>query len=348
MSVSDYVLNEAVSGVASSSDFNENMHDIEDTNLSQFGHGVVSGAVGSAGTGLNVNITAGVFLLGVKLSKGSAVVPVPPSTSGVIWAVTDPDNADRVVYQVETGGATPSRATRVSDFTTDGSGVTSIANASGRVNLIPYSQALAEIIAARGSKASIDERLDIALNNDGTIKNGYVTEAMLAFAVATQAELDAHVAASDPHTVYQKESEKAAANGYASLDGSTLIPTAQIPPITEAMLAAALAAKLTQIEKNNQTGTTYTLVLSDAGKVVELNNASAITLTVPTNATVAFPVGTVIELFQQGAGQVTISPAGGVTIRSKDSNNKISGQYGAASLRKRDTDEWVLSGDITA
>lgn len=98
---------------------------------------------------------------------------------------------------------------------------------------------------------------------------------------------------------------------------------------------------------NAQTGTTYTLVLADAGKLVTLSNASAITLTVPTNASVAFAAGTSILLAQLGAGQVTVSPAGGVTVNSRGAALKIAGQYGAATLIKTATDTWILSGDIT-
>lgn len=99
---------------------------------------------------------------------------------------------------------------------------------------------------------------------------------------------------------------------------------------------------------NNQTGTTYTLVLADAGKVVELNNASAVALQVPTNASVAFPVGTTIELWQQGAGQVTVSAVtpGTTTIRSPSSMTALAVQYASATLRKRATDEWCLEGDL--
>lgn len=97
---------------------------------------------------------------------------------------------------------------------------------------------------------------------------------------------------------------------------------------------------------NAQSGTTYTLVLGDAGKLITLTNGSAITLTVPTNASVAFPVGTVIALAQGGAGTVTVSPAGGVTINSLDSKTDLSGQYATASLTKLATDTWLLSGGI--
>jgi hypothetical protein len=102
-----------------------------------------------------------------------------------------------------------------------------------------------------------------------------------------------------------------------------------------------------QAIENAQTGTTYTLALSDAGKMVTLTNASAITLTIPTNGSAAFPVNTRIDLLQYGAGQVTIAGAG-VTIYSSGSKLKLTGQYSGASLWKKATDTWVLIGDISA
>jgi hypothetical protein len=102
-----------------------------------------------------------------------------------------------------------------------------------------------------------------------------------------------------------------------------------------------------QAIENAQTGTTYTLALSDAGKMVTLTNASAITLTIPTNGSVGFPVNTRIDLLQYGAGQVTIAGAG-VTIYSSGSKLKLTGQYSGASLWKKATDTWVLIGDISA
>jgi hypothetical protein len=99
---------------------------------------------------------------------------------------------------------------------------------------------------------------------------------------------------------------------------------------------------------NDQTGATYTLQLSDAGKLVTLSNAAAITLTVPTNATAAFQTGQRIDLVQLGAGQVTVDPAAGVTVNSKDANDKLAAQYSAASLVYRGSDVWLLIGDLDA
>ncbi len=103
---------------------------------------------------------------------------------------------------------------------------------------------------------------------------------------------------------------------------------------------------VTTVPENAQTGTAYTLVIGDAGKMVTLSNAASITLTIPTNASGAFPVGTRIDIAQYGAGQVTVGGAG-VTIRSSGSKLKLSGQYSGATLWKKGTDEWLLIGDIT-
>ena len=98
---------------------------------------------------------------------------------------------------------------------------------------------------------------------------------------------------------------------------------------------------------NAQTGTAYTLALSDSGKLVEMSNASAITLTIPANATVAFPTGTQIDLLQTGAGTVTVGTAN-VTLQANGSKYKLNGQYAAATLIKRATDTWVLIGNLSA
>lgn len=103
-----------------------------------------------------------------------------------------------------------------------------------------------------------------------------------------------------------------------------------------------------ELNTNAQVGTTYTLALTDDGKIVEMNNASANTLTVPPNSSVAFPVGSQILVLQTGAGQTTVAAGAGVTVNSKDGNLKLSAQWCAATLIKRATDVWVVVGDLSA
>jgi len=98
------------------------------------------------------------------------------------------------------------------------------------------------------------------------------------------------------------------------------------------------------IAPNRQTGS-YVLVLSDVDKIVEMNVGIGNTLTVPTNASVAFPIGTHIKVIQYGAGVVTITPAGGVTINSQGGLLATNGQFAVVELIKTTTDEWHLYGD---
>jgi hypothetical protein len=101
-----------------------------------------------------------------------------------------------------------------------------------------------------------------------------------------------------------------------------------------------------------QTGTTYTTVLNDNGQVVTMNNASANTLSIPTNASVAYPIGTQINVLQIGAGQTTIQAvtSGTTTILSTGATAaapKIRARYGMATCIKSATDTWYVVGDIS-
>jgi hypothetical protein len=100
------------------------------------------------------------------------------------------------------------------------------------------------------------------------------------------------------------------------------------------------------ITANRQTGS-YTLVIGDAGKLVEMSVAGANNLTVPLDSSVAFPLGTQILISQYGAGQTTVVATGGVTIRSDSGKLKLSTQYAAATLVKIAADEWYLFGSLT-
>lgn len=94
--------------------------------------------------------------------------------------------------------------------------------------------------------------------------------------------------------------------------------------------------------QENVKTTNYTLVLEDINKVVSMNVSGAGTLTVPPNSSVAFPIGTVINVYNQSAGLLTVAGGTGVTIRNA---GKLE-QYKEGSLRKRGTDEWVAAGPL--
>jgi hypothetical protein len=103
---------------------------------------------------------------------------------------------------------------------------------------------------------------------------------------------------------------------------------------------------------NANTSTTYTFVLADNGKLVTSNNASAQTLSIPTNASVAYPVGTQINVaWITGAGQPTIQAvtSGTTTVLSTGATStapKLRVVNSVASCIKIATDTWLVTGDV--
>ena len=92
----------------------------------------------------------------------------------------------------------------------------------------------------------------------------------------------------------------------------------------------------------------YTLVLTDAGKVIEINSGSSENVTIPPNSSVAFPIGTQIVVVRLGSGAVVITEGSGVTTRSDADKNKIKSQYSSSVLIKHETDEWYILGNLAA
>lgn len=117
----------------------------------------------------------------------------------------------------------------------------------------------------------------------------------------------------------------------------------------QVLTAAELDAVATaMIAINAQTGTTYTTVLADDGKLITCDNAAAIALTIPPNSSVAYGIGTQLNIMQLGAGQVTITAGAGVTLRSAGTKLKTSAQYAVATCVKIATDTWVVVGNVSA
>lgn len=108
------------------------------------------------------------------------------------------------------------------------------------------------------------------------------------------------------------------------------------PEITDTLLGV-------NAQVNAQTGTTYTLVAADNGKVITCNNASTVTVTVPTGLGAGFNC----VVMQLGTGQVAFS-ASGTTLNNRQSHTKIAGRYGAASLVAYVSNTFILSGDTSA
>jgi hypothetical protein len=118
---------------------------------------------------------------------------------------------------------------------------------------------------------------------------------------------------------------------------------------TQTFTDKTLTSPLINLGINAQTGTTYTTVLADNGKLVTQSNASAIATTIPLNSSVAYPVGAQLNIAQLGAGQITVSGASGVTVVSTGApaaTPKTRARYSTLTAIQTSTDNWLIAGDI--
>lgn len=136
-------------------------------------------------------------------------------------------------------------------------------------------------------------------------------------------------------------------SGTIAIDTATTVDVSTAQTLTN----KTLTDPKINLALNAQTGTTYTFVLTDNGRLVTASNASAQTYSIPTNASVAFPIGTQINIIQIGAGQVTINAvtSGTTTVSSTGATAtapKLRAQYSSATCIKAGTDLWYVVGDI--
>jgi hypothetical protein len=137
----------------------------------------------------------------------------------------------------------------------------------------------------------------------------------------------------NPTTLQQGGVAAVTVSGTQVLTNKTLTaPTVTSPVVTVATTATAGS---------------YTLVLSDASKTIEISSGSANTLTIPVESSVNFPVGTQIIVLQTGAGQTTVAGASGVTLNGTP-GLKLRTQWSLATLIKRGSNNWVVAGDVVA
>lgn len=206
------------------------------------------------------------------------------------------------------------------------------------------------IVGINGELAKIETAIASLLDREGSVPN--------------QMESDVDLNSNDILNAGQINGQTLNVEGTLSVGGSEITGASGVdatsaynwtgqhtytltPTVNGSNVVTEATVNSTPITINTQTGTTYVGQLSDAGAVILMNNAAANTFTVPTNATAAYPIGTILSVCQYGAGATTIGPDTGVTVNTEVGYQIIS-QYGFATLLKIGTDEWLLSGSLQA
>jgi hypothetical protein len=265
---------------------------------------------------LNNNVSSGVPTenAGVSVRRGaSPSVQVLWNETNDKWQITnDGTNYGNILTASDSGVIT-------SAMIADGAIVNADINASAAID---YSK-LASLTSGNilvGNASNV--ATSVAVTGDVTITNAGVTA--IGSGVIVNADVNASAA-----IAYSK----------LSLAGS----------IVNADISSAAAIDQSKIADTtiDAKSASYTLVLTDKNKLIEVSNASATTLTIPADNSVNFPTGASIAVLQTGAGQVTIAGAAGVTVNATP-GLKLRAQWASATLVKRAANTWVALGDLSA
>jgi hypothetical protein len=194
------------------------------------------------------------------------------------------------------------------------------------------------LLASDNSGNSVDLGTVVKYNSSGEKYSGLVKDA----SDSGKWKLFSNVTSS-PSTTVDFSSATFDTLKIGSLESTSVIATsATLDTIT------SIGPSDIRIPQNVQTGSaTYTLVLSDVGKMIERDNSSANTVTVPPNSLVPVPIGSQVIVLQIGSGQTTLVGGVGVTVNGSP-GLKLRGQWASATLIKRGTDTWVAIGDLVS
>jgi hypothetical protein len=267
--------------------------------------------------------------------------------TGLIWAAPTTGDITGVTAGTNISGGGVSGTVTVNlavdaavDMGTDGSGVDVTFHSATAGDYMLWDASEEKLILEGTNAATV---LDVTDGNvsigDGTLA---VSGAVTVGTDGAGADVTFHSATASDNFLWDASDEKLVITG---TDGQNALEVADgdVEITDQLTVSGGLIAPL---QINAQTGTTYTFVLADAGKMVTSSNGSAQTLTVPPNSSVAYATGTQIIVQAIGSGTATLAEGSGVTINSKDSNKDIDGQYAAATLIKTATDAWSLIGAL--
>ena len=326
-----------------------------------------------------VSIAAGhVLINGTETANQGLYVAFNDAATTVAIATADPSQPriDRVVVKVQDSfysGATNAVSFAVVTGTPAGSPVAPAAPANSlTLALVAVAAGATSIVNANITDSRVTAQFSeheftaqATAANTITV-NGVAAQTGKAFKVNDSTGTQKFAVAVDGTLTFQDGTTQttAAAGGVTTVNGGTgitvtgttsvsvAINTAVTADLTTAQTLAnkTLTSPLINLGINAQTGTTYTTVLADNGKLVTLTNAAAIAVTIPLNSSVNYPVGAQINMVQMGAGQVTVSGAGGVTIVSTGATAatpKTRAQYSTLTCVQTSTDNWLVMGDIS-
>ena len=345
---------------AASSTTNGYLTSADWTTFNSKGNGTVTSVaaltLGTTGTDLSSSVANGTTTPVITLNVPTASATNRGVLSSTDWTTFNNKLSTAITSLNGLTGATQTFATGVtgSDFNISSSGTAhtfNIPNSSpssrGLLSSTDYSTFNSKESALTFSSPLSRSTNTISIPAATTSVNGYLTSTDWTTFNNKQATITGGATTITTSNLTASRALVSDGSGKVAVTTTTATEIGYVNGVTSP-LQTQLDTKQAKLNTFNRQTASYTLVLADAGKIVEMNVASANNLTVPLNSSVAYSIGTEIQVLQYGAGQTTIVATSGVTLRSKSSQLKIGNQYTGVTLVKVGTDEWYVIGNVSA
>lgn len=202
--------------------------------------------------------------------------------------------------------------------------------------------AVANLIDSAPDTLNTLNELAAAINDDAAFSS--TLAASLANKLDSSTAASTYLTQSNAASTYLTQSNAASTYLTQANASSTYIPK------TSASGTINLSGANVQLKSspNTVSATTYVLVEADSYQTIVTTSASTVTITVPPESSVNFPIGTSISVLQSGAGQAVFAPGSGVTINTVGNSGALKNryQYSICGLYKYSSDTWVAVGDL--
>ena len=326
----------ASSSLTSHTSATTNVHgiaDIADLATKTYADSAEADAITAAGTAADSKISTAVAAL-TKSSVGLANVDNTSDANKPVSTATQ----TALDAKASLAGATfTGDVTVETNFTVDGN--LTVSGTTTTVNTTNFTTSDPLIYLGDGNNANLVDLGFIGSYNDGT----YAHQGLAKDSSDGKWKLFKGVT-DEPTTTINFAQGSLDALKVGAFEATTVTPSSGVVFSDGTQTKEGVASRTPIVQKT----TSYTLsALTERDSMIEVASSSASTITIPDNASVAFPVGTSIDILQTSTGQVTIAAAGGVTVNATP-GLKLRTQWSSATLFKRATDTWVVYGDLSA
>ena len=335
LSTKSYADTASSSAVSTHNAVTTNVHGIADTAAlatKAYADTAEADAITAAGTAADTKISTAVAAL-TKSSVGLANVDNTADASKPVSTAT------QTALDLKAPKAAPTFTGTLTAADVTISGNLTVSGTTTTVNTTNFTTSDPVIYLGEGNNANLVDIGFVGSYNDGT----YAHQGLVKDSSDAKWKLFKGVT-DEPTTTVNFAQGSLDALKVGAFEATTVTPSSGVVFTDGTQTKEGVASRTPIIQKT----ASYTLsALTERDSMIEVSSGSATTVTIPANSSVAYPIGTSIDVLQTSTGQVTIAAGAGVTVNATP-GLKLRTQWSSATLFKRAENTWVVYGDLMA